>query len=83
MEQACTLEGFAPENRPFQAHLTLGRVREPVLNPELAAAMEGLVQEDFGEVNADRVLLMQSQLAPKGAIYTILEQVGLQGRSQK
>ena len=78
VEEACTAEGFAPENRPFQAHVTLGRVREPALNTELAAALEGLVAEEFGEVMVDRVLLMKSTLTPKGPIYGVLEQQSLE-----
>ncbi len=77
VERACAAQDFAPEDRPFQAHVTLGRVREPVLNADLAAALEALVQEDFGEVLVDRVLLMRSQLTPKGPIYTVLGEEGL------
>ena len=81
VEQACTTQEFAPENRPFQAHVTLGRVREPELNADLAAALEALVQEEFGEVKVDRVLLMRSQLTPKGPIYTVLNEEGLRSES--
>ncbi len=83
VEQATLTTGFAPEGRPFQAHLTLGRVREPVLNEELAAAIEGLAGEALGVVSVDRVLLMKSELTPKGAIYTILEQQLLEERKER
>ncbi len=79
VERACTIFGFAPENRPFQAHLTLGRVKEPVLNPELAEALEGFASEPLGEVWVDSVLLMKSELTPKGAVYTVLERHALAG----
>ena len=74
IEGTCQQHGFEPESRPFQAHITMGRVREPVVNQELAQKMEEFAQEQFGEVNVDRVLLMKSELTPKGAHYTVLEQ---------
>jgi 2'-5' RNA ligase len=71
-EQVCAECGFEPDSRGFQAHVTLGRVREPEPNPRLAAAVEELAEEEFGEAPVDRVLLMKSDLTPKGAIYTVL-----------
>ena len=81
VEQACERHGFARENRPFQGHLTLGRVREPVVNERLVEEIEGLAGEEFGTVRADRVLLMKSELTPKGARYTELEQTLLEQRT--
>lgn len=74
VERACAPHGFAREERPFQAHLTLGRVREPVVNTRLAEMIQELSREELGEVAVDRVLLMKSELTPKGAKYTVLEQ---------
>jgi 2'-5' RNA ligase len=77
VEQACAQHGFAREERPFQAHLTLGRVREPVVNPRLAEVIQELASEELGEVAVDRVRLMKSELTPKGAKYTELEHEAL------
>jgi len=74
VEGACAEHGFAREERPFQAHMTLGRVRSPTPNRDLEAAVAELESEDLGEAGVDRVLLMKSQLTPQGAIYTVLEQ---------
>jgi len=74
VEQACEKHDFAREERPFQAHLTLGRVREPVVNTPLAEMIQELASEELGEVTVDRVRLMKSELTPKGAKYTALEQ---------
>jgi 2'-5' RNA ligase len=72
VERACAEHGFERENRPFQAHLTLGRVREPVVNTRLAEMIQELSREELGEVAVDRVRLMKSELTPKGAKYAEL-----------
>jgi 2'-5' RNA ligase len=81
--EACQRHGFEPENRPFQAHLTVGRAREPKPNPALADAMAELVEAELGEVRVDRVLLMKSQLTPRGAIYDVLEEKPLTGLAKR
>jgi len=74
VESACELHGFERERRPFRAHLTLGRARRPAPNPSLAAAIEGMAGADLGEAAVDRILLMKSQLTPRGAQYEVLEE---------
>ena len=60
--------GWAPEDdKPFQAHLTLGRVKHS----------NQLIQLPWGErlaprpVPVDAIYLIQSQLRPDGPVYTI------------
>jgi 2'-5' RNA ligase len=79
VEQACGQYGFERERRAFQAHLTLGRVRDPGPNPGLAAGIKGLAEVERGQSAVDRVLLMRSELTPRGAIYHELEQRKLTG----
>ena len=71
---------FAGEDRPFQPHLTIGRVSE--LNAaeriQLAAALEGGRDRDFGQWDAGRVDLMQSVLSPQGAAYSALKSIPLE-----
>jgi len=64
--------GFPPEDRPFSPHVTLGRVREPRRNTELAAAFDREHAERFGVVRVDRLSLMRSDLSPRGARYSEL-----------
>lgn len=64
--------GFAPEERGFTPHVTLGRVREPRRDPGLAGALEAAASRPFGALRVDRVSLMQSDLSPRGARYTEL-----------
>lgn len=70
VEEALAPLGIPPETRPFAAHVTLGRVREPRAQPRLAAALDAA--EPFGRQRVTRVSLMRSELSPRGARYTEL-----------
>lgn len=74
--------GFPAENRPFQPHLTLGRVQRYASPSEVreigqvvAASLVGTV----AEVRAVRVSLIKSDLRPSGAVYTTLSSPALGG----
>jgi len=71
IEDALEAAGFPREQRPFSAHLTLGRVR--------GDRSGGALRRDVSTLNCpavaqrvESVALMQSQLSPKGARYTRL-----------
>jgi RNA 2',3'-cyclic 3'-phosphodiesterase len=72
VERELAALGFARETRAFSPHVTLGRVREPRPNRDLAAAIERGRGLSFGAVRVDRVSLMRSDLSPHGARYTEL-----------
>jgi 2'-5' RNA ligase len=64
--------GWEPEHRPFQPHLTLGRVRDAAggrLDPRLAAWLEAGKTPPSPERILDRVALVRSHLGPKGSRY--------------
>lgn len=64
--------GFAPEERPFRAHLTLGRVRReatPAERQTLGAAIEALPPPDAVAWQSGPPILFQSVLTREGAIY--------------
>jgi 2'-5' RNA ligase len=71
--------GFEPENRPFQAHLTLGRVKSSRGRDELVARMERYREEEFGDFRVEKVTLFRSDLRPTGPIYTPLREIRLGG----
>jgi RNA 2',3'-cyclic 3'-phosphodiesterase len=76
VESACTRLGFAPENRPFQPHLTLGRVQgrrniEPLMD-QIAAGFD--LACGF---HVDCFHIYKSTLKPKGAEYTVLNTIVL------
>lgn len=71
----------APEEW-FSGHVTLGRVKN-LARPEAeklmraAGAFESIV---FGEWVAEEIEVVRSQLAPQGAVYTLVGRVPLKGR---
>ncbi|HVL81803.1 MAG TPA: RNA 2',3'-cyclic phosphodiesterase [Actinomycetota bacterium] len=64
--------GYDPEDRPFTAHLTLARFREPRPLGELPA-----VEVPTDPFRVGEVVLFRSELHPKGARYTALERLPL------
>ncbi|MER3397706.1 MAG: RNA 2',3'-cyclic phosphodiesterase [Chloroflexota bacterium] len=58
--------GFAPENREFVPHLTLGRLKTPtsLLPPDAS-----LADRPLGRMPVREVVLMESRLSPTGATY--------------
>lgn len=79
VEGALERLGFARENRPFRAHLTLGRVKGrrglKVLQEALIArqAYQGVI------FDVSEVVLYKSELKPEGAQYTPLKRLPFQG----
>jgi 2'-5' RNA ligase len=71
-ETAARAAGYAPERRPFRAHLTLGRWRERAARPLLPAL-------DLGATVLGRLVLFRSELRPQGARYTPLATFALAG----
>ncbi|HVP14924.1 MAG TPA: RNA 2',3'-cyclic phosphodiesterase [Terriglobales bacterium] len=69
LDRALDKRGFAPEGRPFSAHLTLGRVR--AAGPDWTATLAGAPVESPPRFTVDRLCVVRSQLNPRGSIYTI------------
>jgi 2'-5' RNA ligase len=63
--------GFAPEEREFVPHLTLGRVRRERGHGD-RALLERHRSSDLGEFPVDAVHLIESRLMPEGAQYSTL-----------
>jgi 2'-5' RNA ligase len=65
MERAARAQGFAPENRPFAAHVTLARARRGVRAAVPPVERIG----DLGAFVAERVVLYRSELSASGSLY--------------
>lgn len=61
--------GIAPEVRPYQPHLTLGRIEGNGSLEELHQVIEDLPSREFGAIAPDRFVLYESTLTGAGSIY--------------
>lgn len=80
VDAACVAERFAPDERGFRPHVTLGRVRAStrVRAPDLAfLAADGNCE--FGLAPVERIVLFRSELRSGGARHTALATVPLTG----
>lgn len=81
VDQSLIRLGFPREARAFSAHITLGRVREPRRDPALAEALARALDLELGATRVDRVVLMRSELSPRGARHSELATLPLDRRS--
>jgi RNA 2',3'-cyclic 3'-phosphodiesterase len=81
VEAETTKLGYAPEDRPFSPHLTLGRVSQnatPDQVHQVAEALAGIQVPELGICEVKEVVLFKSDLQSSGAEYTPLLRVPLQ-----
>ncbi len=70
--------GFQRERRPFRAHLTIGRIRNPKgWRPEDREIIARLPDAPLRRFTVDTLIWYESRLAPGGAEYRILAQAPL------
>ncbi len=70
--------GFPPEREPAVAHVTIARIKGPP-DAQLPNLMEALRPLPPHSLRVDRLVLMESQLAPQGPTYDPLFSVPLGG----
>jgi 2'-5' RNA ligase len=80
-ESALAAAGMPAEERPFRPHLTLARTRRTRVGGELEAFLKAYRNHTFGHLTVSHIYLMRSDLDAKGAVYTRLHSVTLQGTS--
>ena len=61
--------GFPKETRDFKSHLTLGRVRSPKNLKNLTKLLTEVSFQSESAIKINKLILFQSTLTPKGAIY--------------
>lgn len=69
--------GHPREDRPFAAHVTLGRVRSPNGVARLSSALTAGATLDFGAWTASDVVLYCSHLRPTGSVYECVARIAL------
>ena len=77
VENALEPFGFVREKRPFQPHLTIGRVKDRRKLQALIDAMAELKIPEFDSFDVTEIILYKSNLRPTGAIYTKLHRMSL------
>jgi RNA 2',3'-cyclic 3'-phosphodiesterase len=77
LEKAFTVLGHLPEGRPFNPHLTLGRVKSPQNRQRLARLLETLPPLNWPPFQVSELILFKSTLTPQGSIYTPLQVIPL------
>lgn len=79
LDEALTPLGWLPEDKPFRAHLTLGRVKDE----RAAQGIEWTADVPPLTVPVTAIHLIESQLRPEGPLYTIRHTSQLVSRSVK
>jgi len=70
--------GFQKETREFKAHLTLGRVKTSKNMPNLTKLLKETAFSSESDIAITELILFQSTLTPKGAVYTRLSTIEFQ-----
>lgn len=76
-DEACAGLGIKAEEKPFNAHLTLARVRTAEGLPEVRRIIFQLPSDDFGAFVAQAFHLYRSTTGPGGSQYEKLEEFSL------
>jgi len=72
IEDSLSQLGFAPQDRPFSPHLTLGRVKDPRRAHALRRLLDKHASATFGSCTIEELLLILSVVSPAGPTYTPL-----------
>jgi 2'-5' RNA ligase len=76
VERVCTSFGFAKDDRPFHAHITLGRVKGNRNLERLTASLKSITFEPL-LARCTEIHFVRSELRPTGSIYTLLNSIPL------
>ena len=72
IENSMSLLGYKKEDKAFNPHLTMGRVRNQRGIFSIVNEIDIFQDKDFGTFRSDRLKFMKSELKPKGPDYTCL-----------
>lgn len=73
--QGITDGDYQIESRPFRAHLTIGRIKQPQgINLSFLSEFKSAEVED---ITMEEIVLFRSEPQPEGSQYTVLEKISL------
>lgn len=77
IESTCTRLGYPAEEKTFNPHLTLGRIREEADLSALRNALQNFQIGPLGSLTVSNLTLFRSDLRPQGPVYTALAHIPL------
>ena len=77
VDQALASIGVKGETKPYNAHLTLARIKDKRDLAALRQAVAALPSADFGKFAASKHLLFRSRLKPTGSEYSVISEFPL------
>lgn len=77
VESGMSALGFAAEERPFQAHITVGRVKSGRRLSEMAGKLADMRETVIGNFEVTSIKLIRSELGRGGPVYTCLAEIPL------
>jgi RNA 2',3'-cyclic 3'-phosphodiesterase len=78
LSECLVRRGIPLEKRPFQGHLTIGRVKDRIDSERFARGLASCAKLSTEIFPVDALTLFKSDLMPKGPVYTPLATVRLQ-----
>ncbi len=78
LETQLAFAGWPEENRKFEGHLTLCRIKNFKAGVKLAQLAKEYKNYSLDVVQVDSVCIFQSELTPQGPVYTLLGKYNLQ-----
>ncbi|MCE5200123.1 MAG: RNA 2',3'-cyclic phosphodiesterase [Armatimonadota bacterium] len=79
VDESLSKLGFGKEDKPFKAHITIGRVKDSRNLGRLAEAIQNTNAVNLGTQRVNSVAVMQSEMLRSGSIYTPLRIIDLSG----
>jgi 2'-5' RNA ligase len=75
IEHSISLLGYQQEDKEYNPHLTLGRVRSQKGIVHIMNNLENFKNKDFGTICVESIKLMRSDLGPQGSKYSCLSEI--------
>jgi len=81
IETMCSRFQLKKENRPFKAHLTIGRLKRTTNKALLVSKIQALNDQAVGALTIEHFTLKKSVLTPQGPVYSTLFQRAAEPRA--
>jgi RNA 2',3'-cyclic 3'-phosphodiesterase len=77
LEENLALRDFPPDERPYNPHLTLARLKHVKQHREFLTCMSGHRDDEIGHFDVNCLELLESQLHSMGARYSVINATAL------